>query len=159
MQAIETGFRTVLFHVSVDSRTAPEFIDITDQVVDAVGQSAISNGTVLVFSKHTTLAVTIQENEPLLLVDMAKMLERLSPENASYHHNDFAVRTVHMHEDECPNGHSHCQHLTLGSSETMPLVDGNVILGEFQRIFAVELDAKKAMKVDGREVLVHIMGA
>ena len=159
MQAIETGFRTVLFHVSVDSRTAPEFIDITDQVVDAVGQSAISNGTVLVFSKHTTLVVTIQENEPLLLVDMAKMLERLSPENASYHHNDFAVRTVHMHEDECPNGHSHCQHLTLGSSETMPLVDGNVILGEFQRIFAVELDAEKAMKVDGREVLVHIMGA
>ena len=159
MQAIETGFRTALFHISVNSETAPEFIDITDQVVDAVSRSGISNGTVLVFSKHTTVAVTIQENEPLLLVDMAKMLERLSPKKADYHHNDFAIRTVHMHEDECPNGHSHSQHLTLGSSETMPIVDRNIILGEFQRIFAVELDAEKAIKVGGREVLVHIMGA
>lgn len=159
MQAIGVGFRTVLFPVSVHSETAPEFIDITDEVIDAVSRSMISNGTVLVFSKHTTVAITIQENEPLLLVDMAKMLERLSPEKADYHHNDFSVRTVHMHEDECPNGHSHCQHLTLGSSETLPLVDGSIILGEFQRIFAVELDAEKATKGEGREVLVHIMGA
>ena len=82
MQAIETGFRTAFFHISVNSETAPEFIDITDQVVDAVSRSGISNGTVLVFSKHTTVAVTIQENEPLLLVDMAKMLERLRPKKA-----------------------------------------------------------------------------
>ena len=155
MQAIETGFRTVLFNVPVHSKTAPEFIDITDQVVDAVSRSGISNGTVLVFSKHTTVAVTIQENEPLLLVDMAKMLERLSPENADYRHNDFAVRTVHMHEDECPNGHSHCRHLTLGTSETIPVIDGELALGTWQRIFMVELDEESE---NPREIIVQILG-
>ena len=158
MQAIETGFRTALFHISVNSETAPEFIDITDQVVDAVSRSGISNGTVLVFSKHTTVAVTIQENEPLLLVDMAKMLERLSPKKADYHHNDFAIRTVHMHEDECPNGHSHCQNLVLGTSESIPIVQGKMILGQWQRIFVIELDADKANQISHRNIAVQIMG-
>ena len=159
MKVIETTVKTCLFTTYVESTTAPEFIDITDRVIDFVRQSEVRNGIVLVYSKHTTVAITIQENEPLLLVDMANMLERLSPRHGDYRHNDFSVRTVHMHEDECPNGHSHCQHLALGSSETIPIIDGALPLGEFQRVFAVELDAVKALQVDHREVLVQIMGA
>ena len=60
-----------------------------------------------------------------------------------------------MNEDECPNGHSHCQHLTLGSSETIPVIDGALTLGQWQRIFMVELDDSKEMP---REILVQIMG-
>ena len=96
----------------------------------------------------------IQEDEPLLLTDMKSTLERFSPSNAHYRHNDFDVRTVHMHENECPNGHSHCQHMVLGSSETIPVIDGSLALGEFQRVFVVELDPEKAR----RQVLVQIMG-
>jgi thiamine phosphate synthase YjbQ (UPF0047 family) len=59
-----------------------------------------------------------------------------------------------MHEDECPNGQSHCQHLVLGTSETVPVIDGRLALGEFQRIFMVELDPDKS----DRKVLVQIMG-
>ena len=158
MRVTEATVKTSLFTIGVESTTAPEFIDITDQVRDLVRQSDIRNGMALVFSKHTTVAITIQENEPLLLKDMANMLERLSPRSADYGHNDFSVRTVNMHEDECPNGHSHCQHLTLGTSETLPVVDGGLVLGEFQRVFAVELDAEKASQVDRREVLVQVMG-
>ena len=154
----EAGVKIDLFTLRVETKDAPEFIDITDDVVDFVGQSDTRNGTVLVFSKHTTVAITIQENEPLLLTDMANMLERLSPRAADYRHNDFTIRTVNMHEDECPNGHSHCQHLTLGTSETLPIVDGEMVLGEFQRVFAVELDAEKANQVGRREVLVQVMG-
>ena len=154
MKTIET----CVFTIKIKSNTAPEFIDITEQIVDLVRQSGIHNGLVVVFSKHTTAAITIQENEPLLLKDMADMLERLAPQSANYRHNDFSVRTVHMHEDECPNGHSHCQHLVLGSSENIPIIDSQLSLGEFQRIFMVELDAKKAKQLEHREILAQIMG-
>ena len=157
MRVVEASVKTCLFTLHVDSTTAPDFIDITDRVVEVVQQSQVRDGLAVVFSKHTTAAITIQEKEPLLLKDMAKLLERLSPRSGSYGHNDFTVRTVHMHEDECPNGHSHCQHLVLGSSETIPLVDGQLALGQWQRIFMVELDDEKPGP--NREILVQIMGA
>ncbi len=134
----------------------PEFVDITDRVGDFVYESQIRNGFAVVFSKHTTAAITIQENEPLLINDMASLLDRLSPRNSRYGHNDFSIRTVNMHEDECPNGHSHCQHLILGSSETIPVVDGGLTLGQFQRIFMVELDDDD--RKEHREIVVQILG-
>jgi secondary thiamine-phosphate synthase enzyme len=154
MKVREAAFSTCVFTLDVKSTTAPEFIDITSHVIDLVEKSEIKNGFALVFSRHTTAAITIQENEPLLLNDMATFLERMAPRTARYGHNDFSIRTVHMLEDECPNGHSHCQHLVLGSSETIPVIDGALPLGQWQRIFAVELDAQKSE----REILVQVMG-
>ena len=155
MKVTEASFNTCVFTLLVESTTAPEFIDITDRVLDSLRESQIRNGFAVVFSRHTTAAITIQENEPLLLNDMASLLERLAPRSARYGHNDFSIRTVHMHEDECPNGHAHCQHLTLGASEAIPVVDGSLALGQWQRIFMVELDDAKKVP---REVLVQIMG-
>ena len=155
MRVTEATFNTYLSTLLVESTTAPEFVDITDRVVEVLRASGIRNGSALVFSRHTTAAVTIQENEPLLLNDMASLLERLAPRGARYGHNDFSIRTVHMEEDECPNGHSHCQHLVLGSSETIPVVDSTLALGKWQRVFMVELDDGK---IAPREVLVQIMG-
>ena len=159
MKLIETSVKTCLFTLRVETTASPEFLDITDRVEQCLRESEVENGLAVVFSRHTTAAVVIQENEPLLLVDLANTLERMSPRHGHYRHNDFAVRTVHMHVDECPNGHSHCQHLVLGSSETIPVVDGRLPLGQFQRIFVVELDSEKAAQVDHREVLVQIMGS
>jgi len=146
---------TRVFTLEVHSKTEPEFIDITPDVADYIKQSGINNGFCLVFSRHTTAAVTIQENEPLLLQDLCDLLERFSPKKASYKHNDFSVRTVNMHEDECPNGHSHCRHLTLGTSETIPIIDGEMALGTWQRIFMVELDEESE---NPREIIVQILG-
>ncbi len=156
MKVQEAAIKTCLFTLRVDVQDAsmPEFIDITDSVEEFIRQSQVQNGFAIVFSKHTTAAIVIQENEPLLLVDMANALERHAPRTGHYRHNDFDVRTVHMHEDECPNGHSHCQHLFLGASENIPVIDGRLTLGEFQRIFMVELDDQK----DQRTILVQIMG-
>ncbi len=153
-EASVASFKTCVFTLRVDFTTAPEFVDITDRVEECVRQSRIQNGMCLVYSKHTTAAITIQENEPLLLIDLVNLLERISPRNAHYRHNDFSVRTVHMHEDECPNGHSHCQHLVLGTSETVPVIDGKLPLGSWQRLFMVELDDKRLH----REAIVQVMG-
>ena len=156
MKMREASFSTRMFTLLVTSTTAPEFVDITDRVVGSLKESQIQNGFVVVFSRHTTAAIAIQENEPLLLNDMVTLLERLAPKEARYRHNDFSIRTVHVNEDECPNGHSHCQHFLLGSSETIPVVDGSLVLGRWQRIFMVELDDAKAPP---RSILVQIMGA
>ena len=132
---------------------APEFIDITEDVKRIVAESGIGFGQVTVFSTHTTAAIKVNENEPLLLQDMARILHQLAPLDAEYEHNDFTRRTVNLDEDECKNGHAHCQHLFLSTSETIPIVDGRLAIGQWQRIFLVELDQPRE-----RRVLVNIIG-
>lgn len=142
--------RTVIQRVA---NGAPAFIDITADVISAVEESGIKEGTVVVFSRHTTAAIKINENEPLLLRDMARFLEEAAPREGDYRHNDFVIRTANMTEDECPNGHAHCQHLLLGASETIPISDGRPLLGRWQSVFLIELDRPRP-----REVVVQVQG-
>jgi secondary thiamine-phosphate synthase enzyme len=132
-----------------------QLIDITDDVARAVRSTGLRDGIVTVMSRHTTMAVRIQEAEPLLLADLVGFLRRLAPAKAHYQHNDFRIRTHHMHDDESPNGHSHCLQFLLGSSETVPVADGELLLGQWQRIFLVELDGPRHR----REVLVQTVGS
>ena len=141
------------FCLQLSTQRAPEFIDITDWVCKCVAKSTVSNGFAVVYSKHTTAAVKINENEPLLLQDMAKFLEKMSPRNGGYDHNDFSIRTVNMSSDESPNGHAHVQHLLLGTSETVPVIDGLMQFGPYQSIFFIELDRARP-----REVMVQVVG-
>ena len=158
MNVFDAVMRTSTITLNVRSETSPEFIDITDEVEEFIESSGILNGIVVVFSKHTTAAIVIQEDEPLLLDDFRNLLDSIASSDAKYSHNDFDVRTVHMHDNECPNGHSHCQHLTLGSSESVPVIDGKMALGEWQRVFMVELDGEKAQQIGYREVVVQVLG-
>ena len=141
------------FCLSVKTQEAPEFIDITDWVSGCVADSQVDNGFAVVFSKHTTAAVKINENEPLLLEDMAAFLEKSAPRHAPYRHNDFEIRTVNMNPDESPNGHAHLQHLLLGTSETVPIINGEMQFGTYQSIFFIELDHPR-----NREVMVQVVG-
>jgi len=84
---------------------------------------------------------------------MARFLEEVVPREADYRHNDFTIRTVNMTEDECPNGHSHCQHLLLSASESIPICDGAMLLGRWQRVFLIELDRPRL-----REVVIQVHG-
>ena len=137
----------------LETTRAPEFIDITRQVEEFVRGTRIQNGFVVVFSKHTTAAIKINENEPLLIADMERFLDVLASPNGHYQHNDFSLRTTNMTEDECPNGHAHCQHLLMSTSETIPIVDGVLQLGRWQRVFLVELDKPRA-----REIVLQAVG-
>jgi secondary thiamine-phosphate synthase enzyme len=130
-----------------------QFIDITEDVELAVADSGVSDGTVTVFSNHTTAAIKINEHEPELFKDLSQLLSAMAPDNRYYFHNDFTVRWVNVVEDECPNGHAHCQHLLLGTSETIPVMDGRLMFGRWQRIFLIELDHPRK-----RDVVVTVMG-
>ena len=145
--------KTKSFCKRVKTKCAPEFIDITDWVAECVTESEISNGFAVVYSKHTTGAIKINENEPLLLDDMADFLEKIFPRHHSYQHNNFEIRTVNMNENESPNGHAHLQHLLLGTSETVPVIDGTMQFGTYQSIFFIELDHPR-----NREVMIQVVG-
>jgi secondary thiamine-phosphate synthase enzyme len=139
--------------LEMETTAAPGFHDITDEVNAIVGESGVTYGHVSVFSCHTTAAIRINEGEPLLMRDLARTLRQIAPSNAYYEHNDFGRRTVNMHEDEPANGHSHCQHLFLSTSETIPVINGQTALGTYQRIFLIELDHPRM-----RQVLVTVVG-
>ena len=148
------AMKTQVYCLKLESNKAPEFLDITQRVQECVVDSGVRQGFAVIYSKHTTAAIKINENEPLLLQDMEQFLERISPRNGNYRHNDFGVRTVNMTEDECPNGHAHCQQLLLGSSETVPIVEGTMQFGQWQSIFLIELDHPRQ-----REVIVQVLGS
>jgi secondary thiamine-phosphate synthase enzyme len=144
------GVRCEALHIATAS--APEFIDITNDVQRIIEESGVSFGQVTVFSTHTTAAIKLNENEPLLLEDMARILGEVAPRHGEYEHNDFS-RRVNIEDDECANGHAHCQHLFLSTSETVPIIDGRMPLGTWQRIFFIELDHPR-----DRRVLVNVVG-
>ena len=78
---------------------------------------------------------------------------RLPPGTTNTCHNDFKIRTVNMTENERPNGHAHCQHLLMSTSEIIPIIDGKLQFGRWQSVFFVELDGPSR-----REVILQILG-
>ena len=153
VRRLERSMKASTYCIKMDTTKAPEFVDITDGICGYVKDSEVQNGFAVVYSKHTTAAIRINENEPLLLNDMTAFLEKVASRNGDYQHNDFSIRTVNMTPDECPNGHAHCQHLLLGTSENIPIVNGQLQLGRWQRVFLIELDMPRP-----REVVVQILG-
>lgn len=153
--ALSTGREAIVRCEALETTTtaAPEFIDITDDVQRIVAESGIRFGQASVFSTHTTAAIKVNEHEPLLLQDMARVISSMAPKDGDYDHNDFTRRTVNMEDGECMNGHAHCQHLFLSASETIPIIEGELTIGKWQRIFLVELDQPRQ-----RRVLVNVMG-
>lgn len=138
--------------LKIKSQKQFELIDVTDKVKSAVDSSGITKGIVNVFSSHTTAAIRINHNEPLLIQDFMKMIYRLVPVDMNYSHDLFEIRSG-IEAGERSNGHAHVKAFLLGSSETIPVSDRKMQLGGKQSIFLVELDGAR-----DREVSVLVSG-
>lgn len=125
--------------------------DITDRIRAAADASGIRNGFVIVTSQHTTTALAINENEARLVEDVKTFLKRLIPPGDRYLHNDIHLRDCPPDEPE--NAHAHLAAMLLGSSESIALVDGKLMLGQYQSVMLYELDGPRA-----RQVSVQIVG-
>lgn len=119
--------------------------DLMADIRDAVAGSGIRNGFVTITSQHTTTAITINEHEARLLEDVKAFLARLIPAGDRYLHNDIQLRDCPPDEPE--NAHSHLASMLLGSSEVITLVDGDLVLGQYQSVMLVELDGPRRRKV------------
>jgi secondary thiamine-phosphate synthase enzyme len=136
--------------------TSGEFdvIDVTGEVEKAVLSAEIQEGYALVYSRHTTFAVLLNENESGLLVDTGRILRHLVPECNGYLHDDFDLRTENLTHYETPNAHAHIRHVLAGrNSEYIPVAEGSLALGTWQRIMLVEFDRGRP-----REVLIQVCG-
>ena len=125
--------------LSIDSSSKFQIMDITQDIMKILNEinenrddSKISNGIVNIFSKHSTSAICINENERGLLSDFEKVLKDIVKENDNYRH-DFIDN----------NAASHIRAFLLGYSETIPIVDGRLNLGTWQSIFFVEMDGPR----------------
>ena len=135
-----------------ETKHATEFVDITDRLRDEVRQAGMRMGRLHLQSTHTTVGLAVNENEPLLLRDFQDLLERLAPRGAGYQHDDFA-RRFDVAMNEPVNGHAHCRQLLLTGFATVLVEDGDLVLGRWQSVFAVELDGPRhrqlALQMDG----------
>jgi octaprenyl-diphosphate synthase len=129
-----------------------QFVDITEKLRQEVRRSGLQMGRIHLQSLHTTVGIAVNENEPLLLRDFESLLERLAPSGAGYQHDDFA-RRYEIALDEPINGHAHCRQLLLTGFATLLVEKGELVLGRWQSVFAVELDGPRqrelAIQLDG----------
>ncbi len=139
--------------IKIDTKETLQFVDITKKVKDFVEETGVSDGLVNIQTMHTTAMLLLNENEPLLIEDIKKNLEQVAPKKEDYSHDDFSVRTVNMCDDECANGHAHCKAVYLTPTNTINLIDGELQLGTWQRVFLLELDRPRPRKVQ-----VQLMG-
>jgi secondary thiamine-phosphate synthase enzyme len=138
--------------IEFETKSQIEFINITDQINEIIGKSGVREGQVLVFAEHTTLGVAINHYEQMLLQDFMRVLYRTVPVDDQYSHDLFELRRESV-SDGRSNGHSHCKAFLMGSSETIAVERGKLVLGPRQSVLVVEFDGSRK-----RDVLVQVMG-
>jgi secondary thiamine-phosphate synthase enzyme len=142
---------TLAIHVDtlmVESRDRVELVDLTEHVVEIVHRSQVTDGLVSIWSMHTTCSVFINENQGALHADIKTFLEQTVDRHGRWLHNDP------QHSD-CDRGNAdaHLRAMLLGHSLTVQLSRGELVLGQWQRIIAAELDGPRS-----RSLRVHIQG-
>lgn len=139
--------------INLESKTQIEFMDITDKVQEIIDNSGIREGQVTIFCSHTTMGLAINHNESMLMQDFMRVLYRLVPVEDHYSHDLFELRNNAVRSDGRSNGHSHAKSILLGSSQTIPVTKGKMMLGDRQNIFVVEFDGGRK-----RDVAIQMIG-
>lgn len=157
--------------ITVETGRRVSFDDVTERVNEIVKKSEIKNGLVNVFSQHTSCSIFLQEdsedvtywNTPLVLQDMINVLEKMIPtcqyEGQYLHPGPIHTKNAMELRDEKKewllNTDGHLRSVLLGRSETIPLVDGEMTLGEFGRIYFSDMDQTRERE---RKVRIQIVG-
>jgi secondary thiamine-phosphate synthase enzyme len=121
--------------LQVKTRKKTEFIDITREVQDLLSREGTREGVMVLYTKHTTTGLTINENEEGLVADMEETLRKLVPP-ASYRHDLLDN-----------NAESHLRSILIGQNLVIPFIDARLELGSWQRIFFVELDGPRTREI------------
>lgn len=134
--------RTYTSTIKIKSNNRVEMINITHKVSEILRSSEIKNGIVLLFTRHTTSALTINEDEHRLKKDIMDLLEKIVPENADYRHNEIDN-----------NADAHLRSSLMQPFLIIPIVNGSLQLGTWQSLFFLELDGPR-----NREIIATIIG-
>ena len=141
------------FH-KIKIKTDKLFTDITEEVTKFIPDNE-KNGIMMVYCPHTTASIILLEYELLHLVDIRFFLDKIAPKykepegdhkNVKYLHDLISLRE-YTPQDERINGHSHIRSLFFNSSELIPFEDNKLKLGEWKKVFFVELDPVREREI------------
>lgn len=119
-----------------------QIVDITRNIDAAIAESGLRKGLVNIYSKHSTSAVFINENESGLLNDYLNLIEKLVPTGDNYQHDRIDN-----------NADSHLRSFIIGNNETVPFTNGRMDLGTWQSVFFLDMDGPR-----NRKITITIMG-
>ncbi len=130
-------------YLTFNTKKHRAYIHITPQVETAVSKSGIREGMVLVSAMHITAAVYVNDHESGLIEDIDEWLEKLAPFQQNYRH----------HQTGEDNGDSHLKSLLMHHEVILPITDGKLDLGPWQRVFYAEFDGERP-----KRVIIKVMG-
>ena len=125
------------------TKTAQEFIRITDEIAAIVKTSGVTEGTVLVSAMHITAGVFVNDWEDGLIHDFQAWLEKLAPSGLEYRH----------HQTGEDNADAHLKRTIMGHQVTVPITNGTLDLGPWEQLFYAEFDGRRR-----KRVVVKVMG-
>ena len=129
--------------ITIATSKKQEMIDITRKLNDIIKKSRVKQGMCNVFAAHATAAIIINENyDPNICTDLLNALNNLVPSG------------IWLHDRIDGNADSHIKSAILGPSETVPIKDGKMALGQWQSVMFAELDGPR----NGRKIIVTIIG-
>jgi secondary thiamine-phosphate synthase enzyme len=125
----------MLRHLEIRSRTRTEFINITSELQEMVGNSGIRSGLCHLFVLHTTAAVTINEGaDPAVQRDITTFLNKLVPSDFYFTHAEG-------------NSDAHIKASLIGASENILIDGGKLVLGTWQAVYLCEFDGPRSRQV------------
>jgi len=128
------------FEIQVQSKDRAEFIDITSQVQSCIQKSGVQSGACVLSVPHTTAGLAVNENwDPSVKADVLAVLDRLVPWDGSYRHVEG-------------NAAAHIKSCLVGTSETLPVERGQLVLGTWQGVFFAEFDGPRRRRVSMRVI-------
>jgi len=130
---------------SIRTKGFNDIVDITDQVSEMVAKSKIKDGICLISCPGSTCGITTIEYDPNLLEDFKEFLEKVAPSNRSYRHDE-------TWGDK--NAYSHIRSALIKPFLTVPIEDGNLVLGQWQNLVLIDFDNRPRE----REIIIKVIG-
>lgn len=126
-----------------NTKNRREYLNITDEVADAVAGSNVKEGLVLISAMHITAAVYVNDAEDGLIADIDEWLEKLAPTGVDYRH----------HQTGEDNGDAHLKNLLMHHQVLLPITAGRLDLGTWQQVYYAEFDGQRR-----KRVIIKIIG-
>jgi secondary thiamine-phosphate synthase enzyme len=134
-----------LFQFKIKTTAGTDVIDITDSVLSHVRQSGVKNGLVTIGVPGSTASVTTIEYESGAVADLKRAIERIAPSNVTYEHDS---------KWGDGNGYAHVRAALMKPSITIPVHEGQPVLGTWQQIVLLDFDNRPR----SRDIVVQVIG-
>lgn len=131
------GMKAYTKYLTFNTPRRTELVHITPQVEEAVRESGIKEGFVLVSAMHITAGVIVNDDEEGFFQDFWELMDKLAPYHPGYHHNASG-------ED---NGDAHLRSILVHHQVIVPVTNGRLDLGPWQRIFYAEFDGRRPKRL------------